>query len=246
MIKIKTKEQINKMEKAGEIATKTLQEVLKNVSVGISTLELDKIAEKSIVSQGAFPGFKTVDDYQFTTCINVNEGIVHGLPGAYKLKKGDLVSIDLGAMYEGMHSDLSYTVEVESNNEEKFLETGKFALNEAIKICKQGNRIGDVSNVMQSIVEDAGWSVSRMLVGHGIGNELHEEPYVPCYGQKGKGPKIKPGMAFAVEIIYQKGKPRIKVLNDEWTIVTADGSLAGLFEKTVVITNDGNKVLTNY
>lgn len=246
MIKYKTQEQIADMQKAGVISTLALKEVLKNVKVGISTLELDKIAEQVITSNGGQSGFKSVDDYKYTTCINVNAGIVHGLPNNYTLCKGDLVSIDLGASVNGLHSDLSYTLEVETNNESSFLNTGKIALEKAILQCKPGNTIGDISNAMQRVVEASGYSVSEQLVGHGIGLELHEDPYVPCYGRPHKGLKLVPNMALAIEVIYQKGDPDIVVLDDDWTIATADGSLSALFEKTVVITEKGHLVITDY
>lgn len=246
MIKIKTPEEIEIMRLGGLITSGALNEVLKHVTPGITTLELDKIAEAYIRDHNAEPGFMTVDNYAHTCCININEGIVHGKPNSYAVKSGDLVSIDLGALYKGYHTDLSYTVEVESNNENEFLETGKHALNRAIKQCKAGRHVGDVSNIIQTLVEEKGYTVSDMLVGHGIGKDLHEDPYVPCYGRKGEGPKIKVGMVFAVEVIYQKGNPEIIESSDGWTLETADGSLSGLFEKTVAITKKGPLVLTSF
>lgn len=244
MIPIKTPKEIEKIASAGKIAQGALQAALKEVKPGITTSELDKIAEDYILKNGATPGFKTVEDYNYTTCINVNEGLVHGLPNEYKLKKGDLVSIDLGAYLDGWHSDLSYSTEVETQNHKEFLKIGKNALDAGIKAFEVGNRLGDVGYAMQSVVEKAGYTVSRDLVGHGIGRELHEEPYVPGYGRPGKGLEIRPGMVFAIEIIYQKGDPEIAILDDEWTLVTADGSLSGLFEHTVAATEAGPRILT--
>lgn len=246
MFSIKTQAQLADMKKAGNISTQTLREVLKHVKVGVTTLELDQIAEKTMISLGGKPGFKTVDDYPFATCININEGIVHGMPGDYRLKQGDIISIDLGAMYNGMHSDLTYTIELDTKNEEKFLNVGKRALDSAIAQCKSGNTIGDIGQAMQYVIEQAGYSVSRDLVGHGVGTELHEDPYVPCYGKKGKGLVLKEGMVLAIEAIYQKGKPHITTLEDDWTIITVDRSLSAVYEKTVAITKDGHEVLTEF
>ncbi len=244
MIPIKSKKEIEIMAKAGKIAAEVLREVLASIKPGITTMELEKITEMEIAKRGAAPSFKMVEDYSFATCININDGLVHGLPNNYKIKKGDLVSVDMGTFFNGFHSDLSYTVEVESNKEAKFLETGKKALQVGISECAPGNHIGDISNAMQKIIEKAGYTVSRDLVGHGIGRELHEDPYIPGYGKPGKGAEIKEGMALAVEVIYQKGSPKILIGSDDWTISTADGSLAGLFEHTVAIGKAGPRVLT--
>lgn len=244
MTEAKNQKEIEIMKKAGHISAKAVDLVVKNIKPGVTLLELDQIAYDFIVSNGGKPSFMTVDDYKFTTCINVNSGIVHGIPNHYKVIRGDVVSIDLGTMIDGLHSDISYTVEVETHNHKRFLDIGKKALNDAIKMCKAGNRIGDVSNAMQQVIEKHGFSVSRDLVGHGIGYELHEDPYVPCYGKKGTGPVLFTGMTIAVEVIYQYGKPEIVVLSDDWTIATADGSISGLFEHTVLVTSKGPLILT--
>jgi methionyl aminopeptidase len=244
MIHIKNSTEIQIMKEGGHISATALAEVLKNLRPGVTLLELDKIAERTISSLGGTSSFKTVDDYRFTTCLNVNEGIVHGLPNKYVVKVGDLVSVDLGALYKGFHTDLSYTVEVGTNKESKFLDIGKKALEDGISKCVLDNRIGDVSYAIQRIVESAGYTVSRDLVGHGVGKELHEEPYVPGYGKPGKGIQLKEGMVLAVEVIYQKGRPEIELAQDGWTLKTVDNSLSGLFESTVAITKDGPLVLT--
>lgn len=246
MIKIKTKKQIEIMQKGGKIASKTLSKVLSYAKPGITLKDLDSIAETEILSLNGKPSFKTVNNYEYTTCINVNDGIVHGIPNGYVLKKGDLVSIDLGVLYDGFHTDLSYTLEVDSNKEEKFLSIGKEALDAAINNCRVGKRLGDISNAMQVIVENSGFSVSKDLVGHGIGKNLHEDPYVPCYGAKNSGMKLKNGMVFAIEIIYQKGGPKLVLADDDWTLSTADLSLSGLFEKTVAILNGGPILITDF
>lgn len=244
MINIKTPEEIKVMQSAGKIAAEVLQEVLKSIKPGITTMDLEHIANAEILKRGATPSFKQVEGYKYATCININEGLVHGLPGAYVIKRGDLVSVDMGAFYNGFHSDLSYTVEVETNNYSKFLEAGKKALDNGIFNCIPGNHIGDISAAMQKTIESHGYSVSRDLVGHGIGRELHEDPYVPGYGKPGKGAKIEPGMVFAIEIIYQTGSPEIAIDSDDWTIKTRDGSMGGLFEHTVAVVENGFQILT--
>lgn len=246
MIKRKSAEEIKIMLECGEISTGALKEVLANVKTGISTLELNEIAEEYILKNGGECSFKSVDDYKYGTCINVNEGLVHGLPSEYVIKKGDIVSVDLGAYYKGFHTDLSYTVEVETNKESVFLQVGKDSLQAGISQCTVGKRIGDIGYAMQKVVEDAGFTVSRELVGHGIGRKLHEDPYVPGYGDADTGLKLREGMVFAIEIIYQKGLPFIKIAEDDWTIETSDGSLGGLFEKTVAVTKSGPTIVTNY
>jgi methionyl aminopeptidase len=246
MIKIKTPEEIKIMQEGGEICSSVLQEVLKSVKEGITTRELDKIADLGFQERGAEASFKKVADYTYATCININEGIVHGIPNEYELKKGDIVSIDLGAFYKGFHTDLSYTVEVGTNNEEEFLNVGKAAIQKAIDACRVGNKIGDVSNAMQKEIERHGYSVSRDLVGHGVGRELHEDPYVPCYGKAGSGALLKEGMVLAVEAIYQKGKPDLSLASDGWTLKTRDNSISGLFENTVAILKEGPKLITRF
>jgi methionyl aminopeptidase len=244
MIKLKNSKEISLMQDSGKICSEVLQIVLSAIEPGITLRALDKLAESEIRKRGGSPSFMTVDDYAYTTCININSGLVHGIPDDYEVKIGDLVSVDMGVLYKGYHSDTSYTVEVETNKETKFLEAGKEALNKAIKQCKIGNRIGDISWAMQSSVEKYGYSASEDLVGHGIGKSLHEDPYVPCIGRPKTGMKILPGSVFAIEIIYQKGKPDLRVLSDNWTIATADGSLGGLFEHTVAVTEEGTLILT--
>lgn len=241
---LKTDEEIKIMQKAGEISVEALYSVVEAVKPGITTLELDKIADDTIKKLGAKASFKTVDDYKYATCININEGIVHGLPNHTKIKQGDLVSIDLGAFLDGFHSDLSYSMEVGTKKYERFLNTGKKALNAAIEECKIGNHIGDIGNSIQKIVESAGYTVSRELVGHGIGKELHEDPYVPGYGRKNSGQLLKKGAVLAIEVIYQIGKPALVLAEDDWTIETLDKSISGLFESTVAVTTDGPLVLT--
>ncbi len=246
MIHLKSDSEIEVMRRGGEITSKVLQTLLSAVKVGTKLIELDKLAEEEILRLGAEPSFKSVDNYPFTTCINVNEGIVHGMPNDYKIKRSDIISIDVGSFFKGFHTDLSYTLEVETAYESVFLETGKIALEKAIASCRSGNRIGDISSSMQQEVEGKGYSVSEMLVGHGVGRKLHEDPYVPCYGVHGTGHKLKAGMVLAIEVIYQKGRPDLVESSDGWTLKTADGSLSALFEKTVAITRGETVVVTEF
>jgi methionyl aminopeptidase len=244
MIPIKTASEIQIMREGGKTSAAALKAALDAVKPGVSLYELDQIAEKTILSLGAQPSFKRVEDYRYTTCLNINEGIVHGIPSNYRLKKGDVLSIDLGAYYKGFHTDLSWTTEVESNKEQKFLETGRRALEKAIFECIAGNRLGNVCHAIQETIEREGYSVSDELVGHGVGKELHEDPYVPGYGKKGTGPILEEGMTLAIEVIYQKGRPELVLDEDGWTLKTADGSLSGLFEHTVYISKNRPEVLT--
>jgi methionyl aminopeptidase len=244
MITIKTPAEIEIMKKGGNISKNALTLALNMAQEGTTLSEIDKAVDDFIVSHKAFPSFKKVPGYHHATCINVNEGLVHGIPNKYKIKHGDLVKIDLGVFYEGFHTDTSATVEVGTNKEDKFIQAGKDCIENAISTCIIGNKLGDISYEMQKAIESKGFTVSRSLVGHGIGRDLHEEPLIPPYGKKGTGLLLKEGMVFAIEIIYQKGSHQIKSLEDGWTLVTKDGSLAGLHEHTVAITKEGPLVLT--
>jgi methionyl aminopeptidase len=244
MIKYKNEKEIETMALGGKIASNALVLALNMASEGVTLKEIDSEVEKFIIKNLAKPSFKMVPGYHYSTCININEGLVHGIPTNYIIKKGDLVKIDLGVYYNGLHTDTSGTVEIGTNNEEKFLEAGRICLEKAIEKCQIGNKLGDISSEMQKAIESRGYSVSRSLVGHGIGRDLHEDPLVPPYGKSGTGITLKEGMVLAIEIIYQKGSHHLKTLDDQWTIVTKDGSLGGLFEHTVAITRKGPVVLT--
>jgi len=245
LISIKTPEQLDKMKEGGKISALAVEEVLKYIKPGVKTIELDRIAEKFILSRGGKPSFKTVSGYDYTTCININDGIVHGLPNNYEIKKGDVVSIDLGVYFKGYHTDISYTVEVETQKEKEFLDTGKQALTAGMTKCTEGNTLGDIGYAIQNIIEEHNYSVSKELVGHGIGKELHESPYVPGYGKRGHGPELKEGMVFAIEVIYQKGKPDLALDKDGWTLVTRDHSLSALFEHTVIVGKNRPLIITD-
>ena len=249
MINIKTEEQLKIMEAGGKILSEVMWEILEHVKPGVSELEIDKLAEKLIVEKGAEPGFKRVDGYKYSICVSTNDVVVHGIPTEYKFKSGDIVGIDCGVFYKGFHTDMSETVavgEVPADIKE-FLETGKKALNLAIEKVKIGHHIGDISQTIQEIVEGKGYSIVRSLVGHGVGRDLHEEPEVPGYLSTPiqKTPELIKGMVIAVEVIYNKGGHDLVYANkDGWTLKTKDGSLAGLFERTVEITENGPYILT--
>lgn len=244
----KTDEEIKIMKKAGEIASRALKKVLGNVREGVTCENLDKIAQKQIKKAQATPSFMTVDDYRWTICTTVNDQVVHGIPKNTILKDGDIIGVDIGAYYRGFHSDMAFTVGVGtiSAKTQKFLDVGRQTLGKAILAAQVGNRIGDISEVIQKEIEEANYSVVKSLTGHGIGRELHEDPLVPCFGRKGTGPKILENMVLAIEVIYTQGSGEVKVEDDNWTIVTADGSLGGLFEQTVAVTKNGPIVLTPY
>ena len=238
------KKKFDAMAVAGGISSAALKKALFAVKPGVSLIELDKIAEKEILALGAVPAFKRVNGYKYTTCINVNDGIVHGIPTEYKIKEGDLISIDLGAYYDGYNSDQCETVEVETGRYKDFLQTGKRALERAIEQTVAGNKVGDISYSIQKEVEGAGYNVSRELVGHGVGKKLHEAPFVPCYGKRDRGPSLYDGQTLAIEILYMKGNYGIITDDDGWTIRTSDGSLSAVFEHTIGITSGKPLIFT--
>lgn len=244
MILIKSQQEIEAMVEGGKIARKAVDEAVRQARVGMTTLELNNIAEKIITDAEGIPCFKGYEGFPFPTCININEGIVHGVPTKYKLKKGDVVSVDLGVLYKGMNTDVSESFELGTHHQDKFLEAGRQALANAIEMCAVGNKIGDISNAIQTTIQRAGFSVSRDLAGHGVGRQVHEDPYVECFGKPGRGYEIKEGMTFAIEVIYQKGRPELHLAKDGWTLSTKDVSLSGLFEKSVAVTKQGVLVLT--
>jgi len=244
MIIYKTVDEINTMKLGGKISRDALKLALSMCEEGMMLIQIDREVEKFILSNLAKPSFKYVPGYSFSTCININDGLVHGIPTDYKISKGDLVKVDLGVLYKGFHTDTSGTVEVGTSLETSFIDAGRECIKRAVAKCLIGNKIGDISHAMQEAIESHGFTVSRSLLGHGIGRQLHEDPLVPGYGKPNTGITLKEGLVLAIEIIYQKGSYQTKVLPDNWTIVTKDGSLGGLFEDTVAITRSGPLVLT--
>ncbi len=248
MIDIKSEKDVQIMAVGGKILSEVLLQVIKNVKPGVSEIELDELVEKLILEKGGEPGFKKVEGYKHTICVSTNDVVVHGIPTDYKFKTGDVVGIDCGVFYKGLHTDMSETIEIQSSTPkvQKFLSIGKKALDEGIKVAKEGNRVGHISKIIQNIVEGQDYSVVQTLVGHGVGRQLHEEPEVPGFLAEPieKTPLLKKGMTIAIEVIYNMGKKEVVLGKDGWTIRTKDKSLSGVFERTVAITAGKPLILT--
>ena len=246
MIKKRNGYELNLMRKSGKIAGMALKKSLDKIKLGVSELEVDKAVEQEIYKLGGDLSYKTVPGYKYATCITVNEQVVHGIPTDREFKDGDVVSVDLAVMYKGWHTDCAWSMLLGKDPEkEKFLQTGQEALKDGIAQAIDGNKIGDISFAIQQKVEKNGYSVVRSLVGHGVGKSLHEEPEIPGYGEKGTGPILKAGMTLAIEVIYAKGKYELVLEKDGWTYSTADKSLGGLFEATVIVGKQNAEVLTH-
>lgn len=246
MIIIKNNKEIDLMRKAGKIVAETLLLVEEKVRPGITTAELDRIAEEFITKHGAKPSFKGLYGFPASLCISVNEQVVHGIPGGYILKDGDIISVDCGANIDGFHGDAARTFGVGNISEEanKLINVTKESFFKGIEYAKVGNRLTDISHGIQGYVEASGFSVVRDFVGHGIGRVVHEDPEVPNYGLPGRGPKLVEGMALAIEPMVNVGSYKVKTLSDDWTVVTSDGSLSAHYENTIVILPDGPEILT--
>ena len=246
MISIKNKDEINLMAEAGRIVKDTLFLLEENIAPGISTIELDSIAEKYIISQGAEPGFKGLYGYPSTICISIEDEVVHGLPGEKKLEEGQIVGIDVGSIYKGFYGDhaKSFPVGCISDEKKKLLKITNECLMKGIEKACSGNRVGDIGNVIQNYAEENGYGVVRELVGHGIGAKLHEEPQIPNYGLTGTGPLIEEGMCFAIEPMINMGSKDVYTKKDGWTICTKDGKPSAHFEHTIVVTDNGPEILT--
>lgn len=246
MIITKTHREIELMREAGRIVAIAHQELKKYIKPGITTLELDKIAEKVILDNGATPSFKGYHGFPASICASVNEQLVHGFPGNVKLTDGDIITIDLGANYKGYHGDSAWTYAVGtiSDEVETLLRVTEESLFKGLDKAKPGNRLSDISNSIQEFVEANGFSIVREYVGHGIGRDLHEDPPIPNYGQPNRGPILKKGMALAIEPMVNQGERFVRTLPDMWTVVTRDGKLCAHFEHTIVITDEGFEILT--
>lgn len=246
MIVIKNDDEIALMKKAGRIVGETLLLLEKEVKPGRTTADLDRIAEEFITKHGAKPSFKGLYGFPSSLCISVNEQVIHGFPGAYVLKEGDIVSVDCGAFYDGFHGDAARTFPVGniSVDAQKLIDITRESFFQGIKFAKEGNKLTDISYGIQSYVEAAGFSVVRDFVGHGIGRKVHEEPNVPNFGKSGRGPKLVKGMVLAIEPMVNAGTHKVKTLKDGWTVVTADSSLSAHYENTVAILSDGPEILT--
>lgn len=251
MIYLKSKEEIDKMRSAAQVVVEALEKLKENVVPGVSTWDLDRMAEELAIKKGATPAFKGYSNYPASVCFAVNDEVVHGIPSKRKiLKEGDIVGLDFGVSLEGYYGDSAITVPVGdvSSLAQKLMAVTKESLNRGIAEAYPGNRLFDISGAIQTYVEEEGFSIVRSFVGHGIGRKLHEDPQVPNFvpenGSHGKGIKLKPGMVIAIEPMVNVGRPDIKILNDGWTAVTVDGTLSAHFEHTVAVTDEGPVVLT--
>ena len=247
MIVLKTGRELSIMREACRISAGALQTAGKAVEPGVSTTELDKLAEEYILSQGGKPNFKNYHGYPATACISINNEVIHGIPSSKRiLKQGDIVSIDLGAEFGGYHGDNAATFACGDISPEakRLMDITEQSLYKGIAAAVSGGRIGDIGHAVQSFVEANGYSVVRKFIGHGIGTKLHEEPEVPNFGTQGRGIRLVPGMTLAIEPMVNAGGSDVRILPDGWTVLTTDGSLSAHFEHTVVITADGPKIMT--
>ncbi len=247
MITIKSAQQVEKMRKSCLLTKECMDLLEKNIRPGINTKQLDKIAYDFYKSKGATPNFLNYNGYPGTICASVNDEVVHGIPSKHRvLKDGDIISIDMGCILDGWHSDMARTFAVGniSAQAQKLIDVTRESFFEGVKYIKHGAKLGDVSSAIQTYVEKHGFGVVRDLVGHGIGRQLHEDPSVPNFGKAGHGVKLAAGMALAIEPMVTEGDYHVCVLDDDWTVVTDDGSLAAHYENTVIVTKDGCEILT--
>ena len=247
MIILKSKKEIEIMREAGKIVAETHAILKEAVIPGISTLELDRIAENNIRKYNAIPSFKGYGGFPGTICASINEEVVHGIPGNTILREGDIISLDIGAYYKGYHSDSAKThgVGMISEEDRKLIEVTRESFYEGIKFAKLGYRLSDISHAIQAHVEEQGFSVVRELVGHGVGTQLHEDPQIPNYGPPGKGPRLQEGMVLAIEPMINIGTHRVKTLLDGWTVVTLDGNKSAHYEHTIAITDNEPIILSS-
>ncbi len=248
---VRTDEELEIMRESGKITAQVLKKVIESVEVGVNLMDLERIADSTLEELGASASFKTVDGYKFATCLNLNEEVVHGLPRDIVLKDGDILKIDLGALYKGWHTDCAWTVivggqEAASSEQVRFLKVGEEAMWKALKQAKDANHTGDISEVIQNTVESAGYNIVKNLTGHGVGREAHEAPEIPGFGKAGTGVKLESGMTLAIEAIYTTGEDMTFVKEDNWTISGIEGSMAGLFEMTVIVGPLGPEVITDW
>jgi methionyl aminopeptidase len=246
MIIRKSAQEIEKMAAAGRIAAETIAHVGEQLEPGVTTRELDRIAEEVIRSHGGIPTSQGYRGYPAAICISPNAMVVHGIPGDHEVADGDLITIDVGVTLDGYIADSAYTFGVGEVTDEaqRLLDTGREALQAGIAQARAGNRVGDISSAVQQIVEGNGFAVVRSLVGHGVGRSYHEDPHIPNFGAPGRGPLLAEGMTIAIEPMITAGRPDVYVHEDEWSISTEDGSLAAHFEHTVAITAAGPRILT--
>lgn len=246
MIICKTPRELDIMREAGRIVALTHQELKKHIAPGITTKELDSIAEAFIRKNNAIPSFKGYNGFRGSICASVNEELVHGIPGDRVLKNGDIISIDIGAKFNGYHGDSAWTYAVGKIDSEtkRLLDVTEQSLYLGLQEAKPGERLSNISNKIQTYVEENGFSIVREYVGHGIGQDLHEDPQIPHYGPPNRGPLLKPGMVLAIEPMVNAGSRYVKTLADDWTVVTVDGRMCAHFEHTVAITDTGYEIFT--
>ena len=246
MIAIKSERELTAMRQACKITAAARALAGEMVRPGVSTKEIDQAVHDFIVAQGAKPSFLGYNGFPASVCASINDTVIHGIPGGYVLQEGDIVSIDVGAYYEGFHGDCAATFPCGaiSTQAQKLIDVTKQSFYEGIRCATRGHRVSDISHAIQTYVESNGFSVVRSFVGHGVGAQLHEEPEVPNYGQPGRGPRLLPGMTLAIEPMVNIGTYDVKVLKDGWTTVTADGELSAHYENTVLITDGEPEILT--
>ncbi|MBQ4600465.1 MAG: type I methionyl aminopeptidase [Oscillospiraceae bacterium] len=246
MIAIKNERELASMRKACKITAAARALAGDMVRPGVSTRQIDKAVREFILSQGAKPSFLNYNGFPASTCISVNSTVIHGIPGGYVLKDGDIVSVDVGAYFEGFHGDCAATFAcgTVSAEAQRLIDVTKQSFFEGIRFAKHGHRVSDISHAIQTYVESNGFSVVRSFVGHGVGARLHEEPEVPNYGAPGRGPRLLPGMTIAVEPMVNAGGHEVRVLKDGWTVLTEDGALSAHYENTVLITDGEPEILT--
>jgi methionyl aminopeptidase len=238
--------EIERMARAGEVVAETLALIGEHARPGVTTQELDELADEHIRSRGGTPTFKGYRGYPASICVSPNEMVVHGIPGPYALREGDVLSVDVGVTLDGFVADSAYTFPIGeiTPEAERLLEGCQAALSAGIEQCHVGNRLSDISHAIQRVTEELGYSVVRSLVGHGVGRSMHEEPQIPNYGEPGRGPRLAEGMTFAIEPMITAGGPDVVLHDDEWSISSADGSLAAHFEHTVAVMDAGPRILT--
>ncbi|OWA32892.1 type I methionyl aminopeptidase [Saccharibacillus sp. O16] len=246
MIICKSETELGFMREAGRIVAETHRALAKVIEPGITTAELDAIAEATIRSQDAVPSFKGYNGFPASICASVNDQLVHGFPSERKLREGDIVTLDIGAQYRGYHGDSAWTYPVGriSNEAQRLLDVTEGSLYAGLALVKPDVRLFTISHAIQRYIEESGMSVVREYVGHGIGQDLHEDPQIPNYGIQDRGPLLKPGMVLAIEPMVNLGGRQVRTLEDKWTVVTVDGSLCAHFEHTVAVTKDGLEIFT--
>lgn len=246
MIVLKSPAELDRMRKSGQMVAEILGMLQRRIRPGITTLELDRLAEEQCRKWKARPAFKGYGGFPFTICASPNDRVVHGFPNAKPLREGDILSIDFGLIYDGFYGDSAVTLPVGEIGEQTrlLLEVTRRSLEDGISAAKKNGRLSDISNAVQCRAEQAGFSVVREFVGHGIGTKLHEEPQIPNYGAPGRGPQLKTGMTLAIEPMINAGGASVRVLDDGWTAVTLDGKMSAHFEHTVAITDEGPEILT--